>query len=83
VLWHLYITPERRGEGIARRLLTRAEAHGRALGAQRLWLETSTVNVPGIAAYARLGYTLCGVDTTYYEATPEADEAAVYLSKPL
>jgi hypothetical protein len=39
--------------------------------------------VPGIAAYARLGYTLCGADTTLYEATATDDELAVFLSRPL
>lgn len=83
VLWHLYVAPNRRREGIARALLARVEQHGRELGARRAWLETSNVNVPGIAAYARLGYTMCGVDTTYYETTPAAAESAIYLSKPL
>ncbi len=83
VLWHLYVTPERRREGIGRALLAHVEQHGRQLGARRVWLETSNVNVPGIAAYARLGYTLCGLDTTYYEATDAEAETAVYLSKPL
>lgn len=83
VLWHLYVDRARRREGIGRALLQRVEDHGRTCGATRVWLETSTVNVPGIAAYARLGYTLCGVDAHYYEGTPVADEAAVYLSKPL
>jgi GNAT superfamily N-acetyltransferase len=83
VLWHLYVTRTRRREGIARALLDRVESHGRALSARRVWLETSTVNPPGIAAYARLGYTLCGVDETLYEATQTEGEAAIYLSKPL
>lgn len=83
VLWHLYVDRSRRGEGIARALLDRVEAHGREVGATRVWLETSTVNVPGIAAYARLGYTLCGVDAHYYEGTAVADEAAIYLAKSL
>src|SRR5215475_6515749 len=83
VLWHFYVAPERRREGVGRALLARVEQHGRQLGARRVWLETSNVNVPGIAAYARLGYTLCGADTTYYEATPAAAETAIYLSKPL
>ena len=83
VLWHLYVAPERRREGIARGLLARVERHGRELGARRVWLETSNINVPGIAAYARLGYALCGVDTTHYEATPAATESAIFLSKPL
>jgi GNAT superfamily N-acetyltransferase len=83
VLWHLYVTRSRRREGIARALLDRVEAHGRGIGARRVWLETTSVNVPGIAAYARLGYALCGIDTTVYDTLPYEDEAAVYLSKRL
>jgi GNAT superfamily N-acetyltransferase len=83
VLWHLYVAPPHRRAGVGRALLDRVEAHGRGLGAQRVWLETTSVNVPGIAAYARLGYALCGVDTTAYDALPYADEAAVYLAKRL
>lgn len=83
VLWHLYITRTRRREGIGRALLEQAEEHGRALGAKRVWLETTSVNVPGIEAYARLGYGLCGADVTVYDTLPYADEAAVYLAKAI
>jgi RimJ/RimL family protein N-acetyltransferase len=54
-----------------------------ALGARRVWLETSNVNAPGIAAYERLGYSLCGVDVTHYESTATASESAIFMSKPL
>ena len=83
VLWHLYVTREHRKTGVGRALLEHVEAHGRSLGAKRVWLETTSVNVPGIAAYARLGYALVGVDTTVYDTLPYADEAAVYLAKSL
>ncbi len=83
VLWHLYVDAGRRREGIARMLLDRVEAHGRELGPRRVWLETTSVNVPGIAAYARLGYSLCGADVTVYDTLPYADEAAIYLAKSL
>ena len=83
VLWHLYVTRARRGEGIARALLAHVEAHGRQLGARRVWVETSNVNVPGLAAYARLGYELCGLDRTHYEATDAEAESAVFVAKAL
>jgi GNAT superfamily N-acetyltransferase len=83
VLWHLYVVPARRRAGVGRALLARVEDHGRALGAKRVWLETSNVNMPGIAAYERLGYALCGLDTTMYDALPYADETALYFAKPL
>ncbi|HEY0254938.1 MAG TPA: GNAT family N-acetyltransferase [Kofleriaceae bacterium] len=82
VLWHLYIQPTHRRTGIGRQLLARVEAYGTQLGADCVWLETSNVNVPGIRAYEKLGYAICGTDTTYYgDYAP--DEIAVYLSKRL
>ncbi len=83
ILWHLYVSPASRGLGIARDLMTRVEAHGRARGATHVWLETSNVNVPGIAAYERLGYALCGADVLFYQDLPYADERALYFAKQL
>lgn len=83
VLWHLYVTRSHRRTGVGRALLAQVEADGLARGAQRVWLETTNVNVPGIAAYTQLGYTLCGLDVTEYDTLPYADEAAVYLAKRL
>ncbi|HEY5952376.1 MAG TPA: GNAT family N-acetyltransferase [Kofleriaceae bacterium] len=83
VLWHLYVSPPSRRIGVGRALLARAEEHGRSLRAKTVWLETSNVNVPGIAAYERLGYSLCGADVTLYDQLPYANERALYLSKAL
>lgn len=83
VLWHLYVARARRREGIARALLARVEEHGRAVGAKRVWLETTSINAPGIAAYERLGYVLVGADTTLYDTLPYDDEAAIYLARLL
>lgn len=82
VLWFLYISPAYRRRGIGRALLERAEAYGRQAGATHVWLETSNVNVPGVAAYERLGYALCGADRLYYgDYMP--GETALYLAKSL
>ena len=82
VLWFLYIAPAARRQGLGRALLARAEDHGRGLGATHVWLETSNVNVPGVAAYERLGYAVCGADALYYGAYMPG-ETAIYLAKPL
>ncbi len=82
VLWFLYIAPTWRRRGVGRSLLAKVEAHARDRGATHVWLETSNVNVPGISAYNRLGYALCGIDTLYYgDYMPE--EIAIYLAKLL
>ena len=81
-LWFLYISPGWRRRGVGRALLERVEAHGKKVGASHVWLETSNVNVPGVNAYNRLGYHLCGADTLIYgEYAP--DETAIYLAKML
>ena len=81
-LWFLYIAPAWRRRGVGRLLLERVEEHGREVGATHVWLETSNVNVPGVRAYERLGYALCGADTRYYgQYMP--DETAIYLAKSL
>jgi GNAT superfamily N-acetyltransferase len=82
VLWFLYVAPAWRRRGVARALLERVEAYGREVGATHVWLETSNVNVPGVTAYERLGYTLCGADRLYYGSYMPG-EAAIYLAKPL
>lgn len=81
-LWFLYIAPAYRRRGAGRALLAAVETHARDLGASHVWLETSNVNVPGVAAYERLGYHLCGADRYYYgDYMP--GETALYLAKPL
>jgi len=82
VLWFLYVEPAWRRRGLGRALLEQVEAHGRELGATHVWLETSNVNVPGVRAYNRLGYALCGADALYY-GTYMPSETALYLAKPL
>ncbi len=82
VLWFLYVSPAWRRRGVGRALLERVEAYGREVGASHVWLETSNVNVPGVAAYERLGYKLCGADVMYYGSYMPG-ESAIYLSKSL
>lgn len=82
ILWFLYIAPAHRRRGVGRALLDRVETHGRAIGATHVWLETSNVNVPGVRAYERLGYQLCGADALYYGQYMPG-ETAIYLAKRL
>jgi GNAT superfamily N-acetyltransferase len=80
ILWFLYIAPGWRRRGVGRALIERVEQHGRDIGATHVWLETSNVNVPGVAAYNRLGYALVGADRLYY-GTYMPGESAIYMAK--
>lgn len=83
VLWHLYVDPPARGRGVGRRLAERVAEVGRELGAGHVWLETSNLNVPGVAAYQALGYALAGLDLTLYDGTPAQGEIALFFARPL
>ena len=83
VLWHLYVQPSARGRGTARRLVERVADLGHDLGARHIWLETSNLNVPGVAAYRALGFSLTGIDATLYDSTPAEGEIALFFSRPI
>ncbi|WP_447004135.1 GNAT family N-acetyltransferase [Saccharothrix isguenensis] len=83
VIQQVTVAPGHRGRGIGRALVEHACAHGREHGALTAWLETSTVNVPAIRAYRRMGFTLCGLDTTFYRGTPAEGETALFFTRAL
>ncbi len=80
---HLYVDRLWRQQGIARLLLQAAEVYAIEQGAVHLWVETSNLNMPGICAYQRLGFELCGTDMALYTGTPAAGETALFFSRPV
>ncbi|NEE29911.1 GNAT family N-acetyltransferase [Streptomyces sp. SID7982] len=76
------VAPDHRGRGVGRALMSRAEEFARERGAGHIWLEVTNINTPAIHAYRRMGFALCGLDTSLYEFTASAGEYALYLSKP-
>ncbi|MBT2481571.1 GNAT family N-acetyltransferase [Streptomyces sp. ISL-94] len=76
------VSPEHRGRGIGRALMECAADFAREHGAEHLWLEVSSVNAPAVHAYRRMGFTLCGLDTTLYGGTPAVGEQALFMSRP-
>lgn len=56
-LEELYVTPERRGQGLGRALMERAMEFAREQGATRMDLGTSTDDTAARALYEKLGFT--------------------------
>jgi len=83
IIWHLYVSGRYRRQGIAKRLLETALCAAREAGARTAWLETSNLNVPAIRAYECLGFELCGLDTSLYDATPSEGEVALFFARRL
>jgi len=82
-LWHLYVDRPLRRTGVGRRLVAEALAHGRSLGAAHLWLETTNLNAPGVAAYRSMGFEVTGLDLTLYDGSAARGEFAIFMSQPL
>jgi ribosomal protein S18 acetylase RimI-like enzyme len=81
---HLYVAPWLRGQGLGRMLIEAVAAAAMAVGTRCLWVETSNFAYPAIQFYRRVGFELCGLDTSLYDPTgPAAAETALYFSRPL
>jgi len=81
-IWHFYVDSPYRRCGIGRRLMNCALEDGWAQGARTAWVETSSRNHPAVLAYKRLGFKLCGFDTTLYNATPNKASSPCTLLAP-
>jgi ribosomal protein S18 acetylase RimI-like enzyme len=80
-IWHFYVGLPYRQRGAGRLLMDAALDDARRVAAAMVWVETSHVNGPGIAAYQRLGFEICGFDATLYRGTSSPDEVAVYMAR--
>ncbi|MEV4948799.1 GNAT family N-acetyltransferase [Streptomyces sp. NPDC053755] len=83
VVRRITVDPAHRGCGIGGELMRRALAYGREQGARTAWLEVTSVNVPAVRAYRRMGFRLCGLDTTLYTGTASEGETALFMARPL
>ncbi|MEU5579743.1 GNAT family N-acetyltransferase [Streptomyces huasconensis] len=65
-LKRMYVTPEARGLGLARRILAALETDAKAAGRVRMVLETGTKQPEAIALYTSSGYTPAPAKFGYY-----------------
>jgi len=71
-LYSLAVDPHARGQGLARRLVTAAEAEALRRGAAALTLEVRVDNAAAIRLYEALGYRGRGRRSEYYEDGADA-----------
>jgi ribosomal protein S18 acetylase RimI-like enzyme len=80
--FHVAVTHQRRG--IGRELLTEVVTRSQQDGFRTIVCETQTTNTRAIAFYRRLGFTLEGVDVSFYTNQDYPDgEIAVFMKKRL
>lgn len=74
----MFVIPEGRGKGLARRMLAALEEDARAAGRLRMVLETGDQQPEAIALYESSGYTVCAKFGHYREY-----ESSICMAKPL
>jgi ribosomal protein S18 acetylase RimI-like enzyme len=85
-LWvhEFHVAETYRGQGIGRQLMEFLAKTGKAAGLRTIVCETQNTNVPAIRFYRRLGFTLEGIDLSYYTNDDWPDgEIAVFMKKRL
>ncbi|MGW0774683.1 GNAT family N-acetyltransferase [Streptomyces sp. NPDC002835] len=80
-LKRMYVIPEARGRGLARRILAALEDDARAAGRIRMVLETGDMQPEAIALYASSGYEPCA-KFGYYREYPSSLCMAKFLTRP-
>lgn len=65
-LHRVVVREDRRGRGVARRLITAGTEWAEAMGAERMMLEVEVGNESAIALYDRFGFELVGRRADYY-----------------
>jgi ribosomal-protein-alanine N-acetyltransferase len=79
---NLAIRPERRREGLARRLLSACLGLAASRGARRVFLDVRRGNAPARALYGRLGFRETGARAAYY-TEPVEDALLLEADLPL
>lgn len=74
LLRHLYVAPASRRRGVGGALVNAISSLSDSLGSRCLWVETQNVNHPAIQFYLRLGFKLCGFDTSLYDLRGRSTE---------
>ncbi len=78
-IWNVATVPERRRQGIARKLLLEIIARAKAEKIKELELEVRAGNDPAICLYESLGFKRTGIRTAYYQD----GEDAVLMTKEI
>ena len=78
----MFIRPEARRSGLARRLMVRLEAEARAMGLSALYLDTTTGFPEAIALYRTMGFEDAQHDTASVQ-DPAIIEHLVFMEKTL
>jgi ribosomal protein S18 acetylase RimI-like enzyme len=83
-VWEFHVAENYRGRGIGRQLMDRLAARAGPAGLRTMLVETQNTNVPAIRFYRKTGFTIEGIDISYYTNQDYPDgEMAVFMKRRL
>ena len=83
-VWEFHIAESFRGQGIGRRLMDTLARKGQAVGLRTIVCETQNTNVPAIEFYRKVGFTVEGIDLSYYTNDDMLNgEVAIFMKRRL
>jgi ribosomal protein S18 acetylase RimI-like enzyme len=83
-VWELHVAETHRRRGVGQQLINALSEKARTAGLRTLVCETQNTNVPAMRFYRKAGFTLEGIDLSYYSNDDYPDgEIAVFMKKRL
>ena len=81
-VWQFEVLEAYRRQGIGRRLMDTLAEKARQAGLRIIVCETQNTNVPAINFYRKVGFTVEGIDLSYYTNTDMQDfEVAIFMKR--
>jgi putative acetyltransferase len=77
----MYVRPQARGRGVARRILARLEDEARSRGLPSIVLETGDAQLAAMRFYERAGFARRAAFGAYATMPPTAIERSVFFQK--
>lgn len=83
-VWEFHVAPDYHRKGIGRRLMDALAELGRAAALRVMVCETQNTNVPAINFYRRVGFSVEGIDLSYYTNYDLTEgEVAIFMKRVL
>lgn len=81
-IWEFHVAPSHKGRGIGRKMMALLGEMARSLNLRTMLVETQSTNLPAIRFYWAVGFTIDGIDLSYYTNQDAPDgEVAIFMKK--
>jgi streptothricin acetyltransferase len=81
-IWEFHVAPSHKGRGIGREMMSQMTELALSLEMRTMLVETQSTNLPAIRFYRAVGFSIEGVDLSYYTNQDAPDgEVAIFMKK--